>query len=414
MVGGTPGGVGTGIGLPGRPTPGGLAAEVKADLPQLAGGAPGAAGGNGTGGNGPGGNGLGIGTGSGSGNGPDGLESSVAGVGRQGGPGGAGIPGTGNGNGGVPGGGGEGDTAGAPGALLAGTGAPASGVSGNGAGGPSPTGTGTGALLPKSSTVGLPFGDGAIQGSTPQFAGSPTGAGPGNSPSGAASGTGGNGPGGPGGLDTAGVGGDGSGHRYGTAGVPGLASSGIGPGGNGVGGSGPIGDGPAASPSVAGAQFGLPDRRALPEGQQVAMISGRFLQRSTGGGGPTLAEVPVRSPSASFSGRGNRPGNGSGNGPGGDAPDTKTEASIEQGLAFLARMQAADGHWSLHQFPGATPGENGDTGLIHPMCRRHGFRPARLSRGLRSLRRQIPRRRSSRIGVSTAASKARRRPVHSC
>jgi hypothetical protein len=92
------------------------------------------------------------------------------------------------------------------------------------------------------------------------------------------------------------------------------------------------------------------------------MISGRFLQRSSGGVGPTLAEVPVRSPSASFSGRGNRPGNGPGNGPGGEGPDGKTEASIEQGLAFLARMQAADGHWSLHQFPGAT---DADTGIIH-------------------------------------------------
>ncbi len=363
MVGGTPGGIGTGIGLPGRPTPGGLAAEVKSDLPQIPGGAPGAVGGNGTGGNGPGGNGLGNGTGTGSGDGTGALDSSVAGVGRQsGGPGGPGIPGTGAGNGGQASGSGEGDVPGVPGVLLAGTGAPASGVSGNGAGGPSPTGTGLGALLPKSSAVGLPFGQGGGPGAVPQFAGSLTGAGPGNSPNGAAGGSGGIGPGGPGGPDAAGPGGDGSGHRYGTAGLPGLALNGSGPGGNGAGGSGPVGDGPAASPSVAGAQFGLPDRRALPEGDQVAMLAGRFLHRSAGGGGPTLAEVPVRSPSPAFSGRGNRPGSGPGNGPGSDDSDGSTESSVEQGLEFLARMQAADGHWSLHQFPGAT---EADVGIIH-------------------------------------------------
>jgi hypothetical protein len=352
MAGGIPGGIGAGIGLPGRPTAGGLAAEVKADMPQL----PPGGGGPGGNGSGQGTQGTGAGTASGSAAGP--VDTQLAGVSRQA----DGLPGTiGTGGGGQTGGTGDALLSGAPGVLLSGVGAPAAGISGNGSGGPSPTGTGAGALLPRSGAVGLPNGTG-VAADAPMFAGSPSSAGPGNSASGAASGTGGNGPGGPGGPDAIGPGGDGSGHRFGSAGLPSQLGSADATGLAG-------GTGLSIAP-----QFGVPDRRARPDSDQLAMSVGRFLPRSSGGGdgGPAVASLPVRVPAAAFSGRGKGPGgngpggNGpGGNGPGGnkiagDGPDGKTEETIERGLVYLTRLQADDGHWSLEHFPGA-PEPNTDT-----------------------------------------------------
>ncbi len=122
----------------------------------------------------------------------------------------------------------------------------------------------------------------------------------------------------------------------------GLAEQGVGLGGIGGGaGSGALG------------RFGVPDRRAAVEPDQSQISSGRFLQRQAGGGGPSLvADAPQRVPTPSFSGRG-RAGHGPrGGGENGEA-DGRTEQTVELGLAYLAQMQAADGSWSLHNFPGA-------------------------------------------------------------
>ena len=336
---------------------------MKSDIPQLPAGAPGAAGGNG--GNGQGGNGTGVGPG---GNDPNGvaiggLTAPSFGNGRGTGSGtglpGPLAPGAISGTGNDPNGTGSGDglIGGAPGVLVAGDGAPATGISGNGLGGPAPNGTGNGALLPKSGGVGLPFGQ-AAQGAAPRFAGSPSDAGPGNSPNGASGGARGNGPGGPGGPEAFGPGGDGSGRRFGSASLPGSVA--VGSGGIAGGGTGGTGDEPSSNLLAGVPQLGVPDRRALPDGVSLAIPSGRFLPRSTIGAGGS-DEVPVRSPTPGFIGRDRFHHPGSGTGPG-DGSDAKTEASVEQGLEFLSRMQAADGHWSLHAFPGATAD---DTALIH-------------------------------------------------
>jgi Prenyltransferase and squalene oxidase repeat len=334
ILGGTPGGLGAGIGRAGRSAQGGLAANAQADLPQLAGGSPSGSGnqGSGAGGSGPGGDGSGE-------NGPSGsgLEGAVAGVGRQS-------------TGGLPTGGGLGEGTGQPGAGIegivggvqvgaAGSGAGAPGLSGNGDGGPSAVGAGLGGLLPKSNSIGTPGGL-VVEGATPQFAGSPAASGPGDNAAGGASGSGDDGPGGPGGI---GLGGDGSGRRYGAAGLT-IKSALLG----------------SAESTAAGRvpQFGLPDRRALPDSDQLAISSGRFLQRQPGGGGPAVAaDAPVRAPTPSFSGR-SREGR-SGKGTGSGDSDGRTEQSIELGLVYLAQMQAADGSWSLHRFPGATDSDAG-------------------------------------------------------
>ncbi|HEX3997952.1 MAG TPA: hypothetical protein VHX65_05325 [Pirellulales bacterium] len=360
VAGGVPGGIGAGIGLPGRPVAGGLAAEVKADMPQL----PAGGGGPGGNGSGQGSQGTGAGTANGTVAGP--VDAQVAGVARQSV---GGIPGR-TGNGIAAATGSASDTLlngallsgallnGAPGVLLSGTGAPAAGISGNGAGGPSLAGTGTGALLPRNGAVGLPNGT-AVAAESPKFAGAPSSAGPGNSASGAVGGAGGNGPGGPGGPAPLGPGGDGTGRRFGSAGLPTQAGL---PDATGLAG----GSGVTIAP-----QFGLPDRRARPDSDQLAMSLGRFLPRGGGGddAGPEVASLPVRSPSASFGRRGRGPGkkgpggNGSGgNKAFGNGPDGKTEETIERGLVYLARLQADDGHWSLEHFPGAT---DYDAGIIH-------------------------------------------------
>ena len=336
MAGGIPGGIGTGIGLPGRPTAGGLAAEVKADMPQL----PPGGGGPGGNGSGQGNQGSGAATASGTASGP--VDTQIAGVARQSANGLPGTLGTGAGGQVSP----ATDTLlnGAPGVLLSGAGAPAAGISGNGSGGPSPTGTGIGALLPRNGAIGLPNGTG-VAADAPKFAGSPSSAGPGNSASGTVSGTGGNGPGGNGGPDAIGPGGDGTGRRFGSASVPSqpgtTEASGL-AGGTGI---------------TIAPQFGIPDRRARPDSDVIAMAGGRFLPRSGGDGdgdGPAVASLPIGIPSAAFAGRGH--------GASGDGSDGTTEESIELGLAYLARLQEPDGHWSLERFPGATPS---DAGMIH-------------------------------------------------
>jgi hypothetical protein len=333
IVGGVPGGLGSGIGRAGRPNASSLNGEVQGDLPQLAAGTPtgGSDRGSGTDGNGPGGDGSGP-------NGPSGNIDGPAGRAER------------QASGGLPGGGrGEGEGAGQPGTNVANTlggaqigpanGEGSPGISANGEGGPSAAGAGLGGDLPRSNSVGVP-GSMDVSGAEPHFAGSPSSGGPGNNARGSSGGPGGYGPGGPGGV---GPGGDGSGRRYGNAGLPFKTNS--------------IGD-PEGTAAVGAPQFGLPDRRALPDSDQLAISSGRFLQRSAGGGGPEVAaDAPTRAPTPSFSGRA-REGRGKGNGDG-IGSDGRTEQAIELGLVYLAEMQLADGSWSLHRFPGATEADAG-------------------------------------------------------
>ncbi len=337
IVGGVPGGLGSGIGRAGRPTAGSLTGEVQGDAPQLAAGSPtgGADRGTGNGGNGPGGDTSGP-------NGPSGgIDGPAVGVERQAG---SGLPSGGRGVGegtGQPGMNIAGVIGGAQVGVSGGEGAP--GVSGNGEGGPTAVGAGLGGVLPKSNAVGVP-GSMDIQGADPQFAGSPSESGPGNNARGSAGGAGGDGPGGPGGV---GPGGDGSGHRYGNAGLPSATS---------------VTGSPDGTLGAAAPQFGLPDRRALPESDSLAISSGRFLLRQAGGGGgdgpQVAADAPTRAPTPSFSGRSREGRGGRGNGDGIGA-DGRTEQTIERGLNYLAQMQLADGSWSLHRFPGATAADVG-------------------------------------------------------
>jgi hypothetical protein len=334
IVGGVPGGLGSGIGRAGPPSPGGLAGDVVGDQSQLAGGSP--TGGNnrgsGKGGDGPGGDGP---------NGPGGaIDGTPGGLGRQA-AGGVGSGGGDTGDGDGTGEGGNRVAGFVGGAQIGGPGSGegSPGLSGNGEGGPAAIGGGLGARLPKSNAIGTPGGE-AAQGGGPQFAGSPSTFGPGNNVSGSSGGPGGDGPGGPGGS---GPGGDGSGRRFGNAGLP-VPSDAIGSTEGSAGGGVP--------------RFGLPDRRALPESDQLAISSGRFLQRQAGGGGPEVAaDAPVRAPTPSFSGR-SREGRGPG-GTGDRDSEGRTEQAIESGLSYLANMQAADGSWSLHRFPGATAADVG-------------------------------------------------------
>jgi hypothetical protein len=335
IVSGEPGGLGSGIGRAGRPAAGSLAGEVQGDLPQLAAGSPTGSSdrGTGAGGNDPGGDGSGP---NGQSGGIDGPSARVV---RQAG-------------GGLPSGGGagKGEGAGQPGLNVAGVlggaqigaagGEGAPGISGNGEGGPTAIGAGLGGVLPKSNAVGVP-GSLDIPGTDPQFAGSPATNGPGNNARGSAGGPGSDGPGGPGGI---GPGGDGSGRRYGNAGLPNPN---------------PLVGSPEGTLGASAPQFGLPDRRALPDSDQVAISSGRFLQRQAGGGGPEVAaDSPTRAPTPSFLGRGREGRGGKGNGDG-IGSDGRTEQTIELGLSYLAQMQLADGSWSLHRFPGATAADVG-------------------------------------------------------
>ncbi len=329
ITGGVAGGLGSGIGRPGSATAGGLSGDVKAESPQLAAGTPtgSAIQGTGLGGVGPGGD----------GSGQQGPNVNIARQATGGLPSGAGS-GSGGGNGDASGGD---QGAGGVAMAIAGVGVGQIGRSGNGEGGPDINGTGLGAKLPRG-PAGLSSGSDP-QSDAPQFAGSPSDAGIGVGRLSPAGGAGGNGPGGPGGE---GPGGDGSGRRFGSSGLPTPA---------------PLAGGADGPITTSLPQFGLPNRRALADSDNLQISSGRFLQKQAGGGGgPNVAaDAPARAPAPSFVGRGlkGRGKNGAGDVAGSDG---RTEATIELGLAYLAQMQNDDGSWSLHRFPGATEADIGN------------------------------------------------------
>lgn len=109
---------------------------------------------------------------------------------------------------------------------------------------------------------------------------------------------------------------------------------------------GPGGLGTEYSPEV-----GLNSRRAREESLNVQTAATRFV-RSAVGGLPAISTTAIvsREPFVKRSSRlsGDQPGRGRG------ATSPQTEAAIELGLAFLARHQHPDGHWSLQGFDDAT------------------------------------------------------------
>ncbi len=88
---------------------------------------------------------------------------------------------------------------------------------------------------------------------------------------------------------------------------------------------------------------GVIQRRAQPESEFVADRGARFLRRDPGG--PPSLDTRVAIPADAFLSRFNRRGQEPAGGVGQALP--KTEETIERGLVYLARQQAADGHWSL-------------------------------------------------------------------
>jgi hypothetical protein len=109
---------------------------------------------------------------------------------------------------------------------------------------------------------------------------------------------------------------------------------------------GPGGLGTEYSPEV-----GLNSRRAREESLNVQTAATRFVRTSVGGL-PAISTTAIvsREPFVKRSARlsGDQPGSGRG------ATSPQTEAAIELGLAFLARHQHPDGHWSLQGFDDAT------------------------------------------------------------
>ena len=109
---------------------------------------------------------------------------------------------------------------------------------------------------------------------------------------------------------------------------------------------GPGGLGTEYSPEV-----GINSRRAREESLNVQTAGTRFVRTSVGGlPSVSTAAVVSREPFVNRSARlsGDQPGSGRG------ATSPQTNAAIEAGLAFLARHQHPDGHWSLQGFDDAT------------------------------------------------------------
>lgn len=88
---------------------------------------------------------------------------------------------------------------------------------------------------------------------------------------------------------------------------------------------------------------GVIQRRSLPESEFVADRGVRFLRRDPGG--PPSLDTRVAIPADAFLSRFNRRGQEPAGGEGRASP--QTEETIERGLVYLTRQQAADGHWSL-------------------------------------------------------------------
>jgi len=93
-------------------------------------------------------------------------------------------------------------------------------------------------------------------------------------------------------------------------------------------------------------ELGIPSRRARPESDVVHTVSSRFVVRRSGG--ELSIDAAVREPTEPY--RQRNPGRraeralrfGGSEG---------TEAAVEAGLDFFARMQFPDGHWSLDRTP---------------------------------------------------------------
>lgn len=109
---------------------------------------------------------------------------------------------------------------------------------------------------------------------------------------------------------------------------------------------GPGGLGGEYSPEV-----GLNSRKAREESLNVQTAAARFV-RTAVGGLPAISTTAIisREPFVKRSARlaGDQPGSGRG------TSSPQTEVAIEAGLAFLARHQHPDGHWSLQGFDDAT------------------------------------------------------------
>jgi hypothetical protein len=90
---------------------------------------------------------------------------------------------------------------------------------------------------------------------------------------------------------------------------------------------------------------GSMSRQARPDSQLVHPTVARFLARTAGG--PLAIDGRAREPAQAFSRRRGRQMD-----PTGDygQPPERTEKAIELGLDFLARHQAPDGSWSLHNY----------------------------------------------------------------
>lgn len=114
--------------------------------------------------------------------------------------------------------------------------------------------------------------------------------------------------------------------------------------------AGPAGEGTRAFNAGGQAGVGLPSRGRAIAGDDVALsIPGRLsIQRSGGNAHGADIDGAVSEPTEAYQHRtpGKR-GEGMKNAGGGEG----TEAAVERGLDFLARMQFSDGHWSLDRLP---------------------------------------------------------------
>ena len=114
----------------------------------------------------------------------------------------------------------------------------------------------------------------------------------------------------------------------------------------------------AAAPEGAGGlgteyspEVGINSRRAREESLNVQTAGTRFVRTSVGGlPSVSTAAMVSREPFVKRSARLSGDQEGSGRG----ASSPQTNAAIEAGLAFLARHQHPDGHWSLQGFDDAT------------------------------------------------------------
>jgi hypothetical protein len=104
--------------------------------------------------------------------------------------------------------------------------------------------------------------------------------------------------------------------------------------------------GPTPSPFA-----GLPDRRATRDAELAHVVPPRMIRKNNGGAAGT--ETAARVPASAFARRGRRLEEIQAGDEG--RPSAKTEAAIELGLEFLARVQLEDGHWAFDHL-----GENAD------------------------------------------------------